>query len=313
MTSKISLVVFGLLLVTIAIVVQSTPVEPIKKFLQLSKRAVQESIDETEPSTTSTSSTTTISSQSSNTPIIQHKINDIKKKRNIYNYDQFDDNLVDDDNDFENILYPKIKENPIEIYDKTDKSVNTDNTNVFTDTIMDPTEFTNLARKRRNIKLNPGSKQRQKRALSLYNFYNNDPLYEPLIERQQFIRPSRAFISPFWYPSTYERNIRSLREPVVYELPEWNKIYADTIENDDDQIPFPTNDDDDGDDDDIGYGYEYEYNRYPFFSESSNIPYDNLQLQQEYNDDNLPIYEDDDDQADEDFLTPYGPMESYFK
>ncbi|CAF1055715.1 unnamed protein product [Rotaria sp. Silwood1] len=311
MTSKIALVVFGLLLVTIVNIVQSVPVKSIKELLQLPKKTVEESADQTEPSTTSTSPTTTASLD---TPTIQHETNDIKKKRYIDNYDQFDDFIDDEssnednDNNVENIIHTRINEYPSKIYGNPDKSVDTDNTNVFTDINMDPREFKNLARKRRNIKLNPESKQRHKRASSIYDFYNNDPLYESLIERQQFIRPNQALAPLYLYSPTYERNIRSVRVPYFYDSPEWNKIFTNTIENDDDQIPFAMNDAEDDDDNDD----DYEFNRYPLFLESSNMPYDNLQLQQQYNIDNIPIYEDD-DQDDEDFLMPYRPIESYLK
>jgi hypothetical protein len=85
----------------------------------------------------------------------------------------------------------------------------------------------------------------------------------------------------YWYPPLFTRNIRSALAS-FYEPSEWNKVYADTIENDED--PFFLDDDDDEND---------EYNRYPILLNLLNIPYDNLQLQQEYNIDNLPIDEDD--------------------
>jgi len=101
----------------------------------------------------------------------------------------------------------------------------------------------------------------------------------------------------------------------LYEPSEWNRVYADTIENndfDEDQgkkkgksfnkisylfislAPFFINDDDDDEND-------YEYNRYPILFDGSNIPYDNLQLQQEYNTDDLPIDENYD--QDEEFFS----------
>ncbi len=100
----------------------------------------------------------------------------------------------------------------------------------------------------------------------------------------------------------------------MYEPSEWNRVYADTIENndfDEEQgkkkrkffikifylfiylAPFFINDDDDEND--------YEYNRYPILFDGSNIPYDNLQLQQEYNTDDLPIDENYD--QDEEFFS----------
>jgi hypothetical protein len=173
---------------------------------------------------------------------------------------------------------------------------------------MNPNELIKLARKRRNIHLNDQINQRHKRALSTYDFYNTDPFYESLIERQQFVRPTRAFAPIYWYPPVYKRNIRSSLASALYEPSEWNRVYADTIENndfDEDQAPFFINDDDNDEND-------YEYNRYPILFDGSNIPYDNLQLQQEYNTDDLPIDEDY-DQDEEFFSTRYGPLEGNFK
>jgi len=64
-------------------------------------------------------------------------------------------------------------------------------------------------------------------------------------------------------------------------------------------------------------------NRYPILLQSSNNPFDNLELQQQYNTDDLPIDEDleqnygDDDDDDDDeqyglFYTRYEPIETYF-
>lgn len=41
---------------------------------------------------------------------------------------------------------------------------------------MNPNELIKLVRKRRNIHLNDQINQRHKRALSTYDFYNNDPV-----------------------------------------------------------------------------------------------------------------------------------------
>ena len=49
------------------------------------------------------------------------------------------------------------------------------------------------------------------------------------------------------------------------------------------------NDDVDNDDDDDREIIDYELNRYPILSESVNSPFDNLQLQQRYNTDDLPL------------------------
>ena len=63
---------------------------------------------------------------------------------------------------------------------------------------------------------------------------------------------------------------------------------------------------------------DYESNRYPILLQSSINPFDNLQLQQQYNTDDLPIDEDieqnlsDDDEDDDDDEETYG-LSSYEK
>lgn len=120
----------------------------------------------------------------------------------------------------------------------------------------------------------------------------------------------------YWYIPSYSRHIRSVLEPSFYQPSEWNRIYPETLEsadNDNDQsttpnifflsifdlvcfsssVPFFTLEDDDG------------YNRYPIlFDSSSDIPYDNLQLQQEYNNPEWPI-DDNDDNNGEVFLVRF--------
>jgi hypothetical protein len=49
-------------------------------------------------------------------------------------------------------------------------------------------------------------------------------------------------ISPlYWYPSVYERNIRSALAPSVYESSAWPRTYSDTID-DEDINESPSND-----------------------------------------------------------------------
>ena len=56
-------------------------------------------------------------------------------------------------------------------------SLNTDNSKVFTDIKMNPTELIKVSRKRRNIISNDESNQRRKRSLSSYDIYNTDPVF----------------------------------------------------------------------------------------------------------------------------------------
>jgi len=197
---------------------------------------------------------------------------------------------------------------------------------------MTPYELTDVVRRRRHIKLNDETHRRRKRSLSPYDFYDTDSFYNPyadLIERQQYVRPVRSFAPIYWYPPVYERNIRSALAPSFSESSEWPRLYSTTIDDDDtdeiDENPVPIFDDDDDEND-------YESNRYPILLQSSNNPFDNLQLQQQYNTDDLPIDEedfeqnlndDDDDDDDEEqyhlyyqkerpYYTGYGPIETYF-
>ena len=52
--------------------------------------------------------------------------------------------------------------------------VDTDNSKVFSDIKMSPSELTNIVRRRRNIKLNDELNSRRKRAISPYEFYDSD-------------------------------------------------------------------------------------------------------------------------------------------
>lgn len=60
---------------------------------------------------------------------------------------------------------------------------------------------------------------------------------------------------------------------------EFHKFYLFIL-----SVPFLVDDEDDEKD--------YEYNRYPILPD---VPYDNLQLQQEYNIEDLPLDDDDDE------------------
>ena len=63
-------------------------------------------------------------------------------------------------------------------------------------------------------------------------------------------------------------------------------------------------------DDEYEKNNDYELNRYPILLESSNNPYDNLQLQQSYNTDDLPV--DEIDEQDEETSINDGDEQNRF-
>ena len=115
----------------------------------------------------------------------------------------------------------------------------------------------------------------------------------------------------------YERNVRSVLGDDAYESSGWpleysNPLESDEDEDDSDESPgkwsnpktdwiFPPIDlvalfDDDNNDEDT----DYELNRFPVLLETSKNPFDNLQLQQAYNNDDLPIDDTEEDPFSED-------------
>jgi hypothetical protein len=320
MASHISLVISGLLLVTITIVVQSIPIEKDKQIIQ----KLLKSVDSVETSSTTTK-TTTVSQSSLPTSRKTSEKKDQKKKRYIDD-DQLD-GLLDNESDevelpYDQIvhtLHPKIQETSVKIHDNADKPVDTDDSKVYSDMKMSPNELIDIVRRRRDVKLNDQSNRRRKRALLPYDFYDTDSFYDPyvdLIERQQYVRPVRSFAPLYWYPTGYERNIRSALAPSFYEPSEYpvsNSAIEDT------ETPVSIFNDENEDDND------YESNRYPILLQASINPFDNLQLQQQYNTDDLPIDEENDDDDDDDeepyrliyqnerpYYTSYGPIETDF-
>ncbi|CAF0824446.1 unnamed protein product [Adineta steineri] len=301
----------------------------VKQQLLKSVVSVESSSSSSSSSTTSTTSPTTSISESSSSLATQQEKNDNKKKRNINDDDQDQlDGLLDSDsesdenddtsiyqlsdvklnnnnnNQIKHILHTKIQETSATIHDNADKPVDTDDSNIFSDVKMTPSELTEIVRRRRDIKLNTESNRRHKRALSPYDFYDTDPLYNPyddLLEGQQYIRPARSFAPLYWYPNVYERNIRSALASSFYEPSEWPRLYSSNIindENDEDSGLLYNNDDDD--DDENENINDYELNRYPILLQSSNNPFDNLELQQRYNTDDLPIDEDIEESVNDD-------------
>jgi hypothetical protein len=296
MTSYKAFAIVGLLLVTITIVIQSAPIKKTKKIIHSSsinnKQAANQHLFKSDDSKSTSPSTTTSSTPTgSQSSLSTTEIKQEKKKRYI-NDDQLNQ-FLDYINDEANIdLSPDVKSNNNN--DKTDhilhakiqetsEPVDTDDSKVFSDIKMTPNELTNIVRRRRNIKLNDETNRRRKRALSPYDFYDTDSFYDPyadLIERHQYVRPTRSFAPIYWYPSVYERNIRSALEPSFYEPSEWPILYSNTLdEDDDDEIPVSLSDDEN----------DYESNRYPILLQSPPNPFDSLQ---QYNTDDLPIDED---------------------
>ncbi|CAF1271641.1 unnamed protein product, partial [Didymodactylos carnosus] len=87
----------------------------------------------------------------------------------------------------------------------------------FTDTKMNPNELSSVRRKKRSSNTALSSKsneqrQRRKRSLSNYDFFEDNVYdYDPLadvINTPQLSRFNHIY-RRYWYPSTYERNIRS--------------------------------------------------------------------------------------------------------
>jgi hypothetical protein len=292
--------IIGFLLVTITIVIQSAPIDKAEQTVQSSSIDNQQAVDSEETSSTATtSSTTPISQNSLSTPeLIQEK-----KKRYIdddllnglFDSDSDEDNVLVDHNN--HVLHTKIQETSAKIHDNADKPVDTDDSKVFSESQMTPYQLTNVIRQRRNVKLNDQSNRRRKRALSPYDFYDTDSFYDPyadLIEQQQqYDRPIRSFAPIYWYPSVYGRSLRSALAPSYYESSEWPRLYSNTIDDDNDDSENPA----------LVYGDEedYESNRYPILLEPSNDPFDNVELQQQYNTDDLPVDEYLYDNNDEDF------------
>ena len=145
-----------------------------------------------------------------------------------------------------------------------------DDSQVFSDLKMNPTELTDIVRRRRDVKSNDESSRRRKRALSPYDFYDADSvrvlsqrLQRPLFfsrsvlrslrrsSRANTIRPSYSFVcvraSPrpfddlildsfrpvYWYPSMYERNVRSALPSSFFEPLQDSRAYSDSEDTDD--------------------------------------------------------------------------------
>jgi hypothetical protein len=294
-------IIFGFLLVSITLVIQSAPIVNAKENVQSSSINNKHVVDRTffkyiDSKKTSSIATTTSTQSTLLTPD--------KKKRYLEDdllNEYFNSNSDEEDIRLNNkhVLHTKIQETSAKIHDNEDKPVDTDDSKVFSDIKMTPNELTNVIRRRRYVKLNDQLNQRRKRALSTYDFYDTDSLYDPyadLIEQQQqYDRPTRAFAPLYWYPSGYERNIRSVLAPSFYESSEWPRLYSNTIDDEIDGNPIYDDENE----------ADYELNRYPLLLQSSNNAFDNLELQQQYNIDDAPIdenrFDDDNDEDLQDF------------
>jgi hypothetical protein len=308
MASNKFVAIIGFLLVTITIVIQSAPIEQIKETVQSSsidnKQAVDQSLLK---SVHSKKHSSIVASLLSPSLLLTPQLN-IQEKKKRYIDDDLLDSYSDEDNN--HVLHTKIQEKSAKIHGNADKLVDTDDSTIFSESQMTPNQLSNVLRQRRHVKLNDQLNQRRKRALSPYDFYETNSFYDPytdLIEQQEYDRPIRSFAPIYWYPSTYGRSLRSALEPSFYESSEWPKLYSNTIY-------------DDNDDDNPIYGDEedYESNRYPILLESSNNPFDNFELQQKYNTDDLPFDENlfdeepeglNDDDDDEEQYRSFYPRE----
>lgn len=329
MASKKVFVIMGVCLVVMNIVVQAAPIESIKQSIQTSsnentKQAIKEALQKSIQSETTT---TTTPSTSSSTP---DSVNEIQEKKKRSTFIDENDYLNDDDIADEHVLHANIKETSAQIHDNADKSVDTDDSRLYSDIQMTPFNLKNI-RRRRQIQLNEQSTQRRKRALSPYEFFDTDSYYDPyadLMEQQEYDRPMRSFAPLYWYPNVYQRSVRSNLIPSYYESSELPSLHSNTLEeleNDETAVnPIVLF----NDDDDIN---DYESNRYPILVSSSNLPFNNYNLQEQYNTNDFPIDEDyqtsfnsdedDDDDGeqyglfnsnDSPYFTRYGPTDTYF-
>ncbi|CAF1252246.1 unnamed protein product [Rotaria sp. Silwood1] len=326
MAPHISFIASGLLLVIFTIVVQSVPIDKTKDIAQPSsiknKQVVNHhlhkfihAVETTSSSTgTTTNPTTTVSQSSLSTSTVTPEITNKKKKRYIddddndalsqlldsenYESDELDSSQLpyfkheNIDNNIGHKLYAKVEETAATIHDNADKPVDTDDSKTFSDIMMTPSELTDIVRRRRDVKLNDELNTRRKRAISPYSFYDTDSLYDPyvdMIDGYPYVRPTRSFAPLYWYPSVYQRNIRSALAPSFYESSEYPTLYSTTIDNnndDDDDSPVPIFNND------IEDNNEFETNRYPILLQLSNNPLDDIELPEQYNEDVLPIDED---------------------
>ncbi|CAF1141971.1 unnamed protein product [Rotaria magnacalcarata] len=332
MASHTSFRTSGLVLVIFTIIIiQSAPIEKDKetvqlpsiinnkgtedqhilKFIDLVKTA---SISTSTPTTTTTSTTVSQSSLKATTATQQKTDN--KKKRYINDGDDWDERLENEideldsselpylkyDNagdNVENKLYAKTKETSPAINDSADKSINTDDSKLFSDIKMTPNQQTDIVRRRRDVKLNT----RRKRAASPYDFYDTDSLEEPqvdLIQRYRYIRPTRSFDPLYWYPSFNQRNVREALLPSFYDSIEYPPSYSQRIgSNDIEENSIPIVEDQLDDEDEDEDEDDYESNRYPILLPSYDNPRDSEQLQEKYNRDDIPIDEDFEENLDE--------------
>ncbi|CAF1341661.1 unnamed protein product [Adineta ricciae] len=272
MISKISLTAFGFLF--LHSLIQAAPIEPIKEVIPTPKKTPLESI------ITSQSSAASASSDA------KKKLNKRSNVEAIIPFDEFTDDDSSEERDIEikHKLHPKMKETTEKIHDNVQQPLDNDDFDGFTEMKMKPSELTNLAdqrRRRRHVSSNDQANQRHKRALSSYELYDVDPLYASALEQYQFVRPTRSFSPIYWYPSSYERSIRSALASSLFDRPEWSRIIVDDIDENEDM--FLNNDD--------------EYERYPIPFDASDNPYDSFDLTQEYNMDD----DDDDDNGSNDY------------
>lgn len=327
MASQTSLLIHGILLMMMTIVIRSAPV-------QKEKQTILESAIGSKSSSVKQSKD--ISSLNVPETIEATTSHDQKKKRDVEDgeifkvfsdddseEDSFDDNVEHSNGKNNPILHATIKEVAATAHDNAEHPVETDDSNVFSDISMNPTELSSIVRRRRSLRRDDQSNNRHKRSLTPYDLLDDDEIYDPLndlIEENSYVRPDRSFAPIYWYPPVVKRSIYSRFPSNFYDRAQWSPNYPflndadDGDYDDEDQLPaLLSNDEDDNSDDD-----DYELNRYPVIIDSSRNPFDNLQLQQIYNIDDMPNEDESslfnekadvyDDEGEGDDLDQYGSI-----
>ena len=163
---------------------------------------VSQSLDSVNSPTIATSTEASVSTSSLPTPATTSDKNDRKQKRDIGDSDEerlyallnenSDENEDDDAESSEQTLHAQVKETIATAHDNADRTcwfrlfasitlantrpisdaVDTDDSVVFSEGKMNPSELSTILRRRRDVKANDQSNRRRKRALSSYDPYD---------------------------------------------------------------------------------------------------------------------------------------------
>lgn len=296
MASCTSLLICGTLLTILIVSTRSAPIEKAKDSAPLPSINSNRENDE--------------KGSSSVKPTEENK-NQKKRQTDDDDLDEFLNGLSDDDEKSdEHSVQPEMKETSGEIHDNGHHSVDIDDSNVFSDLKMNPFELKTIGRNRRDLHLNKQENRRRKRAtFSPYELYETEDPRLEFFDEDTNVRPSRSFAPIYWFPTVNKRNFGPSRDFALDEPAEW------TPENfDDEQIPNSFVDDEDEDEDEDQN--QDEYNRYPILLDLTRNPFDNLQLQQNYNGVEIPVDDEenenfDDDEQLEQYPIAYGPENPY--